>query len=298
VHSLTLSGPSLRRLSPARIVAAMAAMLAVSAVLLGVLSSMASAAVPGLERVDRTTSTDSSLAKSRFASCPTGKQLLGAGADVLGAPGQVFLDGIRLNSPLNNMEARAFEDQDGTPLSWSLNAYAMCANPIPGLVQVNRTSADNSFAKSFTVPCPTGKQLISLGAETSGANGEVVIDDLIPNSTLTAANVTGFEDADGAKDSWTLTGHAICADPLPGLEVKPLATPAQSVNGQGVGVACSAGKRLLGVGGEITGGLGKVVMTGLTPGATLTGATVQAAETQGGTSNNWSIRGYAICASA
>ena len=50
-----------------RLVLAVAALIA----LFMALTSLASAAVPGLQRVDRTSLSDSFLAKDRFAACPS-----------------------------------------------------------------------------------------------------------------------------------------------------------------------------------------------------------------------------------
>lgn len=278
------------------VAAALAATLVLSLTLLAALSDTASAAVPGLQRASRTTLADSVAAKDRPVSCPTGTKMISGGGSVFGGVGQVVLDGIRLNSTLNNVTTRAFEDADGTNLNWSLNAYAMCANPLPGLVQVNSTSPSTSFGKSAIATCPTGKQVVGAGGETSGGVGRVEIDDLTPSSDHTRVTVTGFETEGGTNDNWSITAHAMCADPLPGLEVRALSSDFGSFDGQTVTETCSAGKKVVGAGGEITGGLGQVIMDGITPNANLTSVTVNAREDGNHTSNNWNLTAYAICA--
>ena len=256
---------------------------------------MANASPSGLQRVSASSLNDSFVAKDRFVACPTGKKLLGGGARVLPGNGQVTIDGITLDSPLSGSRARAFEDADGTSLRWAVESFAMCADPLPGLVQVDATSPDNSFDKAIKAQCPAGKQLVGAGVETNGGNGRVAIDDLIPSIVNGTVNVFGIEIGNGTTDNWRITAHAICADPIPGLELRQLQSGPLSSN-QGVVLSCSAGKHVLGLGGEITSGLGEVVMDDMTPNATLTGVSIGAREVQGGTTSAWKIRGYAICA--
>jgi hypothetical protein len=288
-HTITRGGVA-RRLA-----LALAALVA----LLMALTSLASAAVPGLQRVDRTSLTDSFVAKDRFAACPSGQRLLGGGGRINPAFGQVALDGIQLvsGSSLNGVRARGFEDQDGTALQWSVSASAICADPLPGLVQIDKTSDDTSLSKGVTAQCPLDKALIGGGAETSGGLGEVVIDDLTPNENQDTLAAFGFEDADGTPQNWTITAHAICANPLPGLQVVPLTTSANT-GPKTATVSCPVGKKVVGAGGDITGGRGRVVMDDITPDATLTNVRVSAHNGQAGPIGDWFLRAYAICASA
>jgi hypothetical protein len=287
-----------RTASPSRRVTTMAtgliALLALLVTSMAALNGTASAAVPGLQRVERATPADSPPAIDKFVSCPTGTKMISGGGSVSGGVGRVILDGIQLKSFVDGVTTRAFEQPAGTNLNWTLKADAMCAKPLKGLVQVDATSPSNSFGKSVFAKCPTGKQLVGVGAETSGGVGQVEIDDLIPSSTQVEA--TGFETEGGTNANWSITAHAMCAAPLPGYEIRKLATDFGSFNGSGVTETCSAGKKVLGVGGEITGGLGQVSMDSITPNANLTSVNVHAQEDGNGTDNNWNVTGYAICA--
>ena len=180
-----------------RLVYTVAAMLA----LFTALTSMANASPSGLQRVSASSLNDSFVAKDRFVACPTGKKLLGGGARVLPGNGQVTIDGITLDSPLSGSRARAFEDADGTSLRWAVESFAMCADPLPGLVQVDATSPDNSFDKAIKAQCPVGKQLVGAGVETNGGNGDVAIDDLIPSIVNGTVNVFGIEIGNGTTET-------------------------------------------------------------------------------------------------
>jgi hypothetical protein len=233
-----------------------------------------------------------------LAGCPTGKALLGGGARIFPGNGQVVVDGIGLESALQGVRAHGFEDADGTSLRWQVDAFAICSDPLPGLVQVDRTSPANTFDKAAVATCPTGKVLVGAGAETNGGLGQIVIDDLIPSLTKNSVSTFGVHEPGSSLNSkWTITAHAMCANPLPGLELRTLQSDALSIN-YGVVLSCSAGKKLLGLGGEITHGSGAVLMDDLTPNSTLTGASIGAREVQGGTTTDWTIKGYAICATA
>ena len=294
-HSLTIR----RAASPSRgitLAAGLIALLALLVTCMAALSGTASAAVPGLQRVERTTAAGSPPAIDQPVSCPTGTKMISGGGSVSGGVGRVILDGIQLKSFVDTVTTRAFEQPSGTNLNWTLSADAMCAKPLKGLVQVDAATGTNSFAKSVFAKCPTGKQLVGMGAETSGGVGQVEIDDLIPSSTQMEA--TGFETEGGTSANWSITAHAMCADPLPGYEIRKLSTDSGSFDGQGVLETCSAGKKVLGVGGEITGGLGQVSMDSIVPNANLTSVTVNAHEDANGTANNWNLTGYAICATA
>jgi hypothetical protein len=270
---------------------------AASVAIFGALTGAAHASVPGLQRVSASSLSDSLPGKDRFVGCPAGQQVLGGGARIFPGNGQVVVDGITPESALAGVRVHGFEDADGTSLRWQVDGFAICADPLPGLVQVDTTSPENSFDKVAVAACPAGKQLIGAGAETNGGNGEVAIDDLIPNLVKNTVSTFGIEEHEALGSKWTITAHALCADPLPGLELRTLQSGPLSSN-QGVVLSCSAGKKLLGLGGEITGGFGNVVMDDLTPNATLTGASIGAREIQGGTVDEWKLKGYAICATA
>jgi hypothetical protein len=58
---------------------------------------------------------------------------------------------------------------------------------------------------------------------------------------------------------------------------------------------CPPGKLVVGTGGGITGGFGQAFVDGIKPASNLRSVTVSGREDSDGTSNRWSVRGYAIC---
>ena len=58
-----------------------------------------------------------------------------------GRAGQVLLDGQLPDAALTAVRANAVEDETGTASSWRITAYAICADPVPGLQRVVVTGA-------------------------------------------------------------------------------------------------------------------------------------------------------------
>lgn len=221
-------------------------------------------APPGIERVTATSVLDSSNKGAR-AICPTGKRLLGAGAEINSANGQVLLEDIRLDSGLRSVTTRAVEDQNGNTANWSLSAYAICSQPVAGLELVSRGGAlDSSDSKALEAPCPAGKQVTGFGGDINSPNGQVVMDAVFPNAALTGAGFAAWEDETGNNANWSLTTYALCAAAAERVAADSFAVP--GIHGTVFATAqCPAGKRVTSAGGEITGGRGEVAIHALRP---------------------------------
>ena len=152
-----------------------------------------------------------------------------------------------------------------------------------------------SAAKGLTATCPAGTRVIGAGGDTTGANGEVLLDVMRPNAALTSVILHANEDEDGAAAAWYLQAFIICAVAPVGLQLVT-ATSAASSADKAVTAPCPGGKRLLGSGAEIVGAPSQVLLDGQVPNPGLTAVTVNALEDETGTSATWSIKAYAICA--
>jgi len=279
-----------RRRSSSLLLAGLVALLATCS-----LAGAASAAVPGLQLVTKATALDSSNGKSAFAFCPSGKSALGGGGRIIGGQGQVALDDMNPEAPIA-VSATGREDADGFAGSWLAETSAICASPVPGLQVVSSTSPANSVDKGATAVCPAGKQLLGAGASIfSNAVGGVTLDDVIANGS--SARVFAREMPGGTSVNWFVSARAVCADPLPGLQLVSATSPSDSFGAKSISATCPSGKKLLGGGGEITGGLGEVVLKDIHPnGGNLTAMVAAAEEVQGGSARSWNIRAFAVCA--
>jgi hypothetical protein len=161
----------------------------------------------------------------------------------------------------------------------SLVSVEPASAAVPGLQRVFRTSDTNSVSpKSATVNCPPGKQVIATGARIniSPGPGQVVIDDITPNASLSSVFVTGYEDTDGFTGDWSVTAVAVCADPLPGLHRVSLTNGPNTDDPKTAQPECPGSQQVIGQGAEITGGTGRVTleaMPGPFPGSNRSHAT-------------------------
>ncbi|MGC4786796.1 hypothetical protein ACLQ22_02960 [Micromonospora sp. DT178] len=266
----------------------------------------ASAAVPGLVRIAVTSASDSTDFRSVTAACPVGKVLTGTGYELNGATGEAVVDDLRPNGgpaaaptavTVGAYEAEAFAG------NWSLTAYAICANPLAGLVRVLATTAsDSNDFRGVTAACPVGKVLTGTGYELNGVMGEGVVDDFRPNGGPAAAPTSvfvGAYEADAFAGNWSATAYAICANPLAGLARTSAVSPSDSNDFHSVAAACPIGKVLTGAGYELNGIMGEGVVDDFRPngGPAAAPATVTSGAYEEDTfTGNWTNTAYAICA--
>ena len=160
------------------------------------------------------------------------------------------------------------------------------------------TSFDSTVYKAVTVTCPSGKQVIGTGYQFFGAPGSVVLDDLIPTATtlrVGAGEVVGpGEPADGTTQSWRIEATALCANPLPGLQVGSQTSEFDYGGSRQVGASCPFGKKLVGAGASLSQGFGQISIDSLL--VSDTNAFASGREDDDFYSGQWSVTVYTICA--
>ncbi|MGC5286924.1 hypothetical protein [Micromonospora sp. DT231] len=271
-------------------------------------ASPASAAVPGLVRIAATSVSSSADFHSATATCPGAKVLTGTGYELNGVTGEGVVDDLRPNGGVatapTSVTVGAYETEAFAG-NWSVTAYAICANPLPGLVRVSTVSvSDSADFHSTTATCPGSKVLTGTGYELNGATGEAVVDDLRPNGGVATAptSVTaGAYEADATALNWSVTAYAICANPLPGLVRASTIGASTSLDFRSVVAGCPAGKVLTGAGYELNGVTGEGIVDDFRPnGGVATAPTTvdSGAYEEDAVANNWSDTAYAICATA
>lgn len=261
-------------------------------------AAVPAAGVPGLTRIAAATAADSTTSKEALAQCPSGTRVLGGGGYIDGGGGYVHLTRLQALGSSDRFAAAAAE-HGSYGGDWRVVAYAICGREPAGLVYPSfHTGTDSSGFKSATASCPGRTQLISTGARTTGGGGQVVIDDLAPSASLTWQQTTAYEDADGYAGDWSLWAHAVCAEPLPGLELRTatgLLPPTQDF--VTVEAVCPPGTQLHGLGGSISGGIGKLSYGWLyPPGPGLDRTAVRVGDLEPEHPTGWLARAYAICA--
>ena len=222
------------------------------------LSTSAKCAVPppGLQRVSATSALNSSN-KSVTATCPVGKRVLGAGADINAGNGQVLFDDIRPNAALTAVIVQAVEDETGQSGPWNVTAYAVCADPIVGLERVATTSAlDSTPSKFVTAPCPAGKLSTGVGGDINAGSGQVLFN-VFDVGGAGSAVVQGTEDETGLAGPWSVTAYSICAP----VTRREFTTSFASSDPKNVNHACSFDdQQVTGLGGEVISGAQEVVL--------------------------------------
>jgi hypothetical protein len=248
---------------------------------------------PGLERVAATSPLNSAN-KSVSVSCPAGKRVLGAGADLNTFNGQVILDDLRPNAALTSVTVNGVEDETGNPANWSLTAYAVCANPVAGLERIAQTSPlDSSQAKFVSPSCPGGKVLTGVGADINSLNGQVLLD-VLDAAGGGAGNVAveAIEDETGNSANWSVTAYGICA---PGV-LREFVTSVADSGSKNVNVTCAdPDMRVTGLGAAVLDGDSEVLIERFRPDPA-NNALSTAFEDDGGFAGSWQLSGNAVCA--
>jgi len=259
-------------------------------------ASPAGAAIPGAELVwSAPTTSNSNTTRSIAAVCPRGKQSLGAFAYIAGNHRDVVITALIPTTSAAIAVAR--EDQDGTPDNWQVVVQLICADPVPGLEIVSTTSASTSSNKQVTATCPAGKRLLTTGWSLGDSDGEVFLNAVSQAADLSGVSITGMEDQDGHAGPWRLTTYAVCANPLPGLEMLSGYSVVDSAD-KNVLLVCGPGRQRLSIGWSLVGSGGGTpagqVLAGL--GSAGTGwFEVAAHEDDDGYAGNWYLVGRIVC---
>jgi hypothetical protein len=265
-------------------------------------ATSASAAVSGLERVTAT-SEETSADKAMEVACPPGKVLLAAAGEITGGFGNVMLEHMAPVANLNRATVRGAEDNAYAP-TWSVTAYGICSDPIPGLVRVRGSSSLNtsSLQQDAYAYCPLASApfLISANGSMTGIGGEGVINEVGWWGTM-GAHVMAREE-DSFAGNWWASAVATCAPStfplLAQVTGDPTYGPSDSVT-----VTCPEGFKVTGAGGAIVDPTddahGHVSLDDIRPADDLRSVTVTAFETDDEQANaftgDWQVRATALC---
>ncbi len=275
----------------------------VAAVLLGAAASLVTAApaqaVTGLiVTIDWSDLTGSESFKTANAVCPAGKVLLGGGADIVDGGALVHLSSMipaAAGYPTHSYYAVARESAAFAG-NWTMYSWAICGSGVTGwqVVSGSYTASSGTNVVGVHLSCPSGKKVIGTGAAAVGG-GHFLIRSIVPSADLTelSVEVGGDEVASGAYSAYA---YAICVNPVAGQQRVSATTAANSIS-KGISVACPAGKKLHGTGGDHTaGGEAHFDRIGLWGPGAVSGSDVAVIEDATGFAENWTATAYAICA--
>jgi hypothetical protein len=181
-----------------------------------------------------------------------------------------------------------------------VKVYAMCIEQVFSLYNGTTTSAiDSSSYKGVGVACPANWQVIGAGAQVSTPDaGRVFLNTMTPNPGNTTVYVSASEVGAGTTNNWYLKGWVICASPsAPYIPSYSKTSAFDSAHAKSVTAFCPAGRRLVGTGFAVLtqDANSKVIIDEVTPLPDLSGVTVVASETAGGTAKKWHVTAEALC---
>lgn len=269
---------------------------------LNVITAAPAAAIPGLGNVAAATVFDSSAFKAATATCPAGQRVIGGGARLSLATGEVSITRMAPTAAADGYQAWAYEDLDGFAGAWAMQVIAICAPAPPGYTIMTATSPIASPATAaVTTTCPAGLQVLGTGGSVSPGRGVSVLTTIMPNTQVapTAVTTAGAE-IPGYAGTWNVQTWAICAAPVAGHTVVVTVGVATSASPKTLTSTCPAGRPVHGIGFITVGaGVGEIFLNAAFPNPPVPAGTsvpVTASEDQGGVAGNWAIRTFAICA--
>lgn len=149
--------------------------------------------------------------RTALAICPAGRQLLGFGGRAAVESGRnVALTAMFPAANLSRVVVQSYALEGGETEDWTAEAYAVCADPVPGMHVVQLTvgpdSVDNKYAAAS---CGVG-HLRAIGAAIF-AGGQAWYRALYPQADLSAGIVLPGADPTGMAGNWWVNASAICA---------------------------------------------------------------------------------------
>jgi len=217
------------------------------------------AAVTGLEVVwvNSADGSQSPQTETAEAFCPDGKRVLGGGGGVNWSlnnyPYDIVLTRMQPVHPIMGQDSFIVTGEriiGGTTASWSVRAYAICADPLPGLhTVVSFSSLSSSSSQLAQAECSDGEQVVGTGAYIYNSVGQVGLQVMRASTVDNLVYAQGHEDANGYTGSWYVMAVAVCADPINGYQVLNVASPEDdSESLKAADAECPNGKQLYGVG--------------------------------------------------
>lgn len=164
---------------------------------------------------------------------------------------------------------------------------------LTGLETVTDTTTyDDRSIKLASITCPSNKTVVGMGWSTNPSTAELRLQFLIPYEHSVLAQV--HEDYTWYDSPWSLKVYAVCADRPSGWSISSYKASTSSDDYHTARANCPGGTVPLAGGVEQSTGQGQIVVTDIDP--DYSSVKVAAYEYENGTSTEWWIRAYAICA--
>ncbi len=220
------------------------------------------AVVSGLQVVASPASAiNSDSPKTAVAYCPSNKRVIGGGgvieeiSPITRKPVLTRLQPVQLYDRIRDAYVvTGAETPGGTTENWFVRAYAICANPLPGLSIVPASTAPSSSSKQATAASCSGGWVIGTGGRISTTSGHVALQVARPSGPGDIARVQAQEVPNGYTGTWAVTAYAVCVPTKPtGYTVVFAQSPQRfSESSKAATAYCPVGTQLLSSGAAIT----------------------------------------------
>jgi hypothetical protein len=244
---------------------------------------------------DSSTSTyNSNSPKWDTATCSGGDVVLSGGGNITGGAGNVVLSEVMVHRTTVTVLAYEATAYSG---DWSVTAWAVCGPDEEDVIITWANGDGTTTTKVAVASCPAGKRLYGTGYKLTGANGKVFPSAVRPDEALT--EVTVRADAHGGfTGDWDLIAYAVCAKPAAHMRLLTARSSADPSPSKTVTTeACPGTAHVHGVGAEISGGWGDVVLTAMAPSSLSLTRSQAGAHAHEPVETDWTVRSYAICSS-
>lgn len=193
---------------------------------------------------------DSTANKTIAAVCPAGKRVLGGGARVNAAQHVVLTREEPVHTSAgDSYVVEASEDRIGFAGAWALQAFAICADPPPGLEIVSATGPAGSRAFQVVNADCRGKLAIGAGGRINGGGGRVDLLTIAQGMGFASGTAAGgSEELAGFGGTWSVTAFAVCVTPVSFRDLQNVRVDvAQGPGNRTIAEArCPPGKRVTG----------------------------------------------------
>lgn len=149
------------------------------------------------------------------AACPARSVVIGLGGQIDGGSGEVGFEVVRPTPNLTLVTTTAYEDWNGYDSTWSLTAFAVCAD-LAGQVSLTTTVGiyDASSPKSGAAKC-VGQNAYGAGFWIANGVGHVLVRAVSIGNLLGVSPHTGVAAGRAPTapiDQWGVVAYAICGD--------------------------------------------------------------------------------------
>jgi hypothetical protein len=246
---------------------------------------------PGLVKVGAT-SVANSFNKTLTVSCPHGTVVTGGGGYLTASPSAQGHVSLTQLEPLDDGTGfrAAMREIKSTPDNWRLSTDALCATAPLGWDVVPVTGPVNT--QVVTASCGT-KNLIGVGGRINNGRNQVILDYVVPSSTLKSVTVRGTPVPGATLTSWSVTAFAVCANVHTPTLVS-FAIPLSGAAHKALNSTCPSGTGLYSVGAAISPGNGRKYLD-VVHAISTHQYSVAADEADGDNPLDWALIGYGIC---